>query len=66
MVYIWMKVTQDEFELPLAIADSSTELAIICGTTANNIRSTVAKGRSGIIKNPSFIVVKVEEGETND
>lgn len=63
---IWMKVTQDEYALPLAIADSSYELAKICGTTANNVRSTVAKGKSGIIKNPSFIVVKVEEGETDD
>ena len=66
MVYIWMKVTQDEFELPLAIADSSTELARICGTSANSIKSTVAKARKGIIKNPSYVVVKVEEGEMND
>lgn len=63
---IWMKVTQDEFELPLAVADSSYELAKMCGTTANNVRSTVAKAKSGIIKNPSFVMVKVEEGETND
>lgn len=66
MIHIWMMVTQDEFELPLAIADSSDELAQICGTTANSIRSTVAKARKGIIKNPSYVLVKVEEGETND
>lgn len=63
---IWMKVTQDEFELPLAVANTSYELAKICGTTANNVRSTVAKGKSGIIKNPSFVMVEVKEGETDE
>ena len=63
---VWMKVTQDEYELPLAIADTSVELAQICGTTANSIRSTVAKARKGIIRNPSYVLVMVEEGEIND
>lgn len=66
MIHIWMMVTQDEYELPLAIADSSDELARICGTSANSIRSTVAKARKGIIKNPSYVLVKVEEGEIYD
>ena len=60
---IWMKVTADELSLPLAIADSSYELARICGTTANNVRSTWSKHQAGIIENPSFICVMVKEGE---
>lgn len=60
---IWMKITQDEFELPLVIADSSVELAEMCGTTANSVTSIALRGRTGIIKNPSYVMVKVESGE---
>jgi hypothetical protein len=55
-----MKVTKDEFQLPLVIADSSVELAEMCGTTANNITSIALRGRTGEIKNPSYVKVKVE------
>ncbi len=60
---IWMKVTNDELSLPLAVADSSYELARICGTTANNVRSTWSKHLAGVIKYPSYICVYVKEGE---
>lgn len=34
---IWMKVTTDEYELPLAVADTCRELAELCNTTKNSI-----------------------------
>ena len=38
---VWMKVTHDEYELPVAIADSCVELAEKLGKTANNISSSI-------------------------
>lgn len=57
---IWMKVTCDEFALPLAVADSSAELARMCGTTPNAVVSTWSHYKKGRIKYPSYICVMVE------
>ena len=40
---VWMKVTHDEYELPVAIADSCKELAEKLGKTANNISSSITR-----------------------
>lgn len=60
MLKIWMKVTCDELSLPLAVADTSSELAKMCGTTPNTVVSTWSHYRKGRIKHPSFICVDVE------
>lgn len=39
---VWMLVTRDRFELPIAIAESATELASILGTTKGNITSSLS------------------------
>ena len=39
---IWMKVTKDEYELPIAVADSAGELARMLNVTANSIMSGVS------------------------
>ena len=31
MKHLWLKVTQDEYELPLVVARSADELAKMCG-----------------------------------
>ena len=60
--YIYMEVTQDEYELPVAIASTSTELAKLCQTTTNAIRQGLHRR-----KNPKrwsrFVRVDVEENE---
>ena len=38
---VWMKVTHDEYELPVAIADSCKELAKIVGKTSNTVSSSI-------------------------
>ena len=42
---IWMKVTHDQYEFPVAIADSCVELAELLGKTANNISSSIAHSK---------------------
>ena len=58
---IWMKVTTDELALPLAFAESSAELARMCGTTPNSVVSTVSHYNKGRIKYPAYICVDIDE-----
>lgn len=37
--YVYVKVTSDEYELPIFVADSVKELAQMCGTSVNSILS---------------------------
>lgn len=60
---IWMKVTNDEFELPVAIADSAPLLAEMLGTTTNAIRSSVSHLKSGRNKRSLYRKVEIEEDE---
>lgn len=39
---IYLKVSDDLYELPLAVANSPTELAKICNTTTNRINSAIS------------------------
>ena len=45
--YIWMCVEADEYELPLAVADTARELAEILGADKHNIETSVSKHSSG-------------------
>lgn len=44
---IWMQVTLDEYELPLAVADSATELARLIGVTKNAVCTGVYHAKKG-------------------
>lgn len=61
MMVVWMKVSKDRFRLPEAVADTAKELAAICKTTENNVRSAACKQRKGIERNAQFISVLIEE-----
>lgn len=45
--YWWLCVEVDEYELPLAVAESARELAEKCGTTKHNVETFVSKNSSG-------------------
>ena len=53
-----MVVTDDEYELPLYVAETAEELSRITGVNVNTIRSSVSHVRSG--RNKSSIYQKVE------
>ena len=40
----YMKVTNDKFRLPVAVADSAVELARLVGTTKNTVLSSISHG----------------------
>lgn len=57
--YVWMVVTEDEYELPLVIAESPTELAKIIGTKPDTIRSCYSHYKNGRVKHCKFRKVEV-------
>lgn len=58
---LYLKVTQDKYSLPMAVAESAEELAEICGVTKENIFSRISEGKN--LKYPSYIMVEIEEGD---
>ena len=45
--YIYIKVTKDKYEFPLAVADTADELAILIGATANTIYKNIFEEEHG-------------------
>ena len=45
--YIWLLVSDDEFELPLIVADSVAELSLLSGRPVGSIRSSVCRYERG-------------------
>ena len=58
---IWMAVSSDKYELPIIIADSSSELAEKLGTTPTAIRVRAYKQQDG--SKSGLRIYKVEELE---
>lgn len=59
---IWMYVTDDEYELPMAVADTCGQLAKLVGVTANAIRLDRYRARLNGT-NSRFIKVNVDSLE---
>ena len=57
---LYMYVTKDEFELPIAVADTPKELALMVGTTANSVKSAISH------HHPGWIRIETEEAEDED
>ena len=58
---IYMEITQDEYQLPLKVADSTKELAKMCGIKRKMLQNYIGKVAQGIIKNPRFIRIVVDD-----
>lgn len=58
---VYLKVSHDKYELPLAVADSVREMAEICGVPENNISSLISKYGHGILKWVSFRKVVIPD-----
>ncbi len=58
---IWMEVTKDKYELPVAVADDAYKLAELTGASVNNIRTTASRHKSGKQKHSRFVKVEIME-----
>ena len=73
MKNLWMAVTADKYELPLAVEETSTALAKRMGTNKNAIYANMSRYRRGVVKGSTkgrkshfgkkYHVIKVEESE---
>lgn len=61
MKVLWMEVTKDKYELPVAVADTQGELAEMRGTTKDRIKSCYSKYKLEITKECKYRRVEVEE-----
>lgn len=59
--YVWMMVSNDKYELPVAVADSVEELADIVGRKRNTIESAISRHKNGKIKKTKFVKVEIDE-----
>lgn len=66
---VYMKVTRDKYELPIAIADTVGELARMTGASKETIFSNISHQKRGSIRKGSFKRVDIgeleEEGEAD-
>ena len=59
---LWMKISNDEYELPEAVADTSTELAKMCGINRNGVNVAISNAKRRNSK-CQYIKIEVEEEE---
>ena len=56
---IFMKVTRDEYELPVAVADSKSELAHMVGVTPSSIWHSLERGW----QKSTYVAVEVSDDD---
>lgn len=54
---VYMKVSKDKYELPVAVAATMQELAMMCGTSVNAINSAICHSK---VRGGRCVYVKVE------
>lgn len=64
--YIYMLVTEDKYELPVMVASSASQLAKMCGVTANTVLAMAWRHDKGIHKRSKYVRVKLEEGDDDE
>lgn len=60
---LWMKVTNDELELPLEVHDTAVKLAQACGVTVDSVYASISHYRHGWIKSTPYRKVLVDPDE---
>lgn len=58
---LYMAVTPDKYELPLAVEAYAEDIAELFGTTKSAVYSSVSVDRSGKRKGIKFVKVKIDE-----
>ena len=60
MKVLWMKITKDEYELPVAVAETAAELARMLNVSVDTIYSATSRRRNRGDKT-AFVKVELEE-----
>jgi len=65
-MYVYLSVTSDKYELPVAIGDSPKELGAILGVTNNAISSAIGHNKTGLIRGTKYIKVWIDDYDENE
>ena len=64
---LWLAVTPDKYELPIAVADTAKELSIMLGLRSHTITELYHQHNKGILSNyVKYKIVKVTEEAQNE
>ena len=58
---VWMEISKDKYQLPLAIANSARELSKITGASVNRIECAASRMARGKSKTSRVVKVMIEE-----
>lgn len=61
--YIWVAYQKDPPGLPIAVADTSTELAEILGVSQSTVTTSTMNGRRNRFKHDIYAKVEVEDAD---
>ena len=61
--YIWMAVEADEYELPLAVAETAAELGEMVGVSWHTIRNCIYKGYAGEQSGRKYVKVRIDDAQ---
>lgn len=61
---LYVKVTDDKYELPIAVADSAGELAKMLGVKKNTVLTKISHGRQGI--RTTYHRVEIDDTEVEE
>ena len=56
---LYMKVTRDKYELPVAVAETKAELARMLGIKREHVQSAFFHAKK--YKHPTYVVVEVDD-----
>ena len=59
--YLWLAVEPDEYELPLAVCETSKELGLLFGLSATTVIHMARLGADGSRSGRKFVKVRIEE-----
>ena len=58
---LWMKVTNDEYELPIAVAENLSELAKMTGLSVSSLQSMFCRKRKGVKPCKGYVEVYIDD-----
>ena len=56
---VYMAVTADKFELPVAVADTAEELAQMLGVKAQSVRVGVGGYKNNVLRRTKYVAVNI-------
>lgn len=59
--YLWLAVTPDRYELPLAVCDTSQELGMLFGISGVTVKRCIDQNADGSRSGRKFVKVRIEE-----